>query len=508
MSGGKCALGVDVGTTAVKCAIVGREDRRVLAASNIAIDEVACDGVDGLQHGEQSVERVMRAVQRALAALPDQLRQRVESVGICGQMHGILWWHSDAVAAQIGKALDVQHEVEGEDKSSHQGLSERAWSHLATWQDQRCSPAFLEQCIAKIAAATGGAFSSTPLATGYGMATYTHTLVHAPEALDGFDACGTIQDFLAFVLCGHSSHSESTIDWTNAASWGCFDVKNSNWSIQAVTALEIPFEVLPTVKQPGEIIGSVAGENKFGLPSGIPVHVPIGDHPSSVITAITQQHQPAIGTATLDANQTLVNFGTSAQLAMILSEGEVRQIRSTNKSFEVRPFVFENQFLGVAASLSGGNIYAWFNQQCQQWAQELQMSSSTDDDARWYARLIDLGMQNITTDLEFLPTLNGERSDPTMKGSIQQLSMSNWSIGDISAALCKGLIDNLLTMVPKELHAAIRERKMIGTGSALVRNALLRHFLAAKLADPTAQLRIQDAADAAIGAALLPLLCQ
>jgi hypothetical protein len=49
---------------------------------------------------------------------------------------------------------------------------------------------------------------------------------------------------------------------------------------------------------------------------------------------------------------------------------------------------------------------------------------------------------------------------------------------------------------------------MIGTGSALVRNALLRHFLAAKLADPTAQLRIQDAADAAIGAALLPLLCQ
>jgi hypothetical protein len=37
--------------------------------------------------------------------------------------------------------------------------------------------------------------------------------------------------------------------------------------------------------------------------------------------------------------------------------------------------------------------------------------------------------------------------------------MSNWSIGDISAALCKGLIDNLLTMVPKELHAAIRERK-------------------------------------------------
>ncbi|KAF1333385.1 hypothetical protein FI667_g2785, partial [Globisporangium splendens] len=468
------ALGIDVGTTAVKCAIVSRESRQVLAVSNVVIDEVS-SGDRALQHGEQCVERVMCAVQRALAALPEPLRQRVESVGICGQMHGILWWRSDATTSQIGKALDSQHD--GEDSSSLEGLSKRAWSHLVTWQDQRCSPAFLKQCAAKIAAAAAGGSSSTPLATGYGMATYAHALAHAPETLDGFDACGTIQDFLAFALCGHASHRESTIDSTNAASWGCFNVNDSNWSVQAVTALQIPFEMLPTVKQPGEIIGSVATENKFGLPSGIPVHVPIGDHPSSVITAIVQQQQPATGTATLDANQTsyardglaallVVNFGTSAQLAMVLSEDEVRQIRSTNKSFEVRPFVFENQFLGVAASLSGGNIYAWFVKQCLQWVQELQMSSaesaSADDDARWYARLIDLGMQKTTTDLEFLPTLSGERSDPTMKGSIQQLRMSNWSMGDISAALCKGLIDNLFTMVPEELHGAIRERKPDG----------------------------------------------
>lgn len=47
---------------------------------------------------------------------------------------------------------------------------------------------------------------------------------------------------------------------------------------------------------------------------------------------------------------------------------------------------------------------------------------------------------------------------------------------------------------------------MIGTGSALERNALLRHFLAAKLVDASHQLQIQSAADAALGAAVTPLL--
>lgn len=46
---------------------------------------------------------------------------------------------------------------------------------------------------------------------------------------------------------------------------------------------------------------------------------------------------------------------------------------------------------------------------------------------------------------------------------------------------------------------------MIGTGNALVRNELLQHFLAKKLAQPS-QLSIQTAADAAVGAALTPSL--
>lgn len=85
--------------------------------------------------------------------------------------------------------------------------------------------------------------------------------------------------------------------------------------------------------------------------------------------------------------------------------------------------------------------------------------SDDDDDAHWYKRLIELGLAKRDTDLIFAPKLNGERADPSARGSIQQLCMANWSLGDISAALCKGLIDNLVEMVPEELQSSVGTRK-------------------------------------------------
>lgn len=57
----------------------------------------------------------------------------------------------------------------------------------------------------------------------------------------------------------------------------------------------------------------------------------------------------------------VVNIGTSAQMAMVLTGGDVAKLSTSsedvdgqdNSSFEVRPFLFEDRFLGVAASLSG-----------------------------------------------------------------------------------------------------------------------------------------------------------
>ena len=48
-----------------------------------------------------------------------------------------------------------------------------------------------------------------------------------------------------------------------------------------------------------------------------------------------------------------VNFGTSGQVALILSETQISAMKTdVSGGFEVRPF-FHNQWIGVAASLSG-----------------------------------------------------------------------------------------------------------------------------------------------------------
>ncbi|CAH0519443.1 unnamed protein product [Peronospora belbahrii] len=524
---GPLLFGLDIGTTAIKCVLVKVDGGQVAAVANVSLSDVIVPAAlrkKAVENkiGVQNVDQVVLAVQHAVNMLPEMGRRRVTSVGICGQMHGIVWWCSREVheAAErllsMGRSLD--HE---EDDDSY----ETAWSELITWQDQRCTTTFLDSCREKVAYTkdTGKFVLSSRIAAGYGLASFAYTLEYSPRTLVGMDACGTIHDLVAFILCGHTLPSETFMDITDAHSWGGFDLQTQTWDPRVLRALQIPSSMLPAVKKPGTCIGHISsGLSGFGLPDKKPVYVPMGDHPCSVVAALAQR-QSAL---TSDSNITLVNIGTSAQMAMVLTRADVAKLSSCSKhtsnhmdktgntSFEVRPFVFKDRFLGVAASLSGGNIFAWLVQQWQQWAEEMGLAPARCDldeeqavqrEAEVYARLIAMGLQCQDTDLTFVPTLNGERVDPNATGSILNLRMNNWSLGDISAALSRGLVDNLFGMIPTELQPLVLVQPIIGTGNALVRNELLQRFLLRCLAQPS-QLELQTAADAAVGAALTPSL--
>ncbi|KAG6969372.1 hypothetical protein JG688_00005346 [Phytophthora aleatoria] len=513
-------FGLDIGTTAIKCVLVKADGGQTVAMANVSLSDVAVPtrpGEDVVESriGVQNVGQVLLAVQRAVKLLPETARRRVTSVGICGQMHGIVWWCSRA-AHEAAERLMATGGHKDDD------TYEPVWSELITWQDQRCSPAFLESCREKIARSktSGNASPPSRIAAGYGLASFAHTLENSPRTLVGMDACGTIHDFVAFVLCGHTLPSETFMDTTDAHSWGGLNLQTQTWDPRVLRALRIPSSMLPAVKKPGTCIGhSSAGYAGFGLPANKPVCVPMGDHPCSVLAALSQrQSQPGS-----ESNLTLVNIGTSAQMAMVLTGSDVAKLSSSaentsqdqdNSSFEVRPFLFEDRFLGVAASLSGGNTFAWLVQQWQQWIEEMGLTQANNDgdeeqaaqrEGEIYARLIGLGLQREDTELTFVPTLNGERADPDATGSITNLRMNNWSMGDISAALCRGLVDNLFAMIPTELLPRVSMQPMIGTGNALVRNELLQRFLQRRLAQPQ-ELHLQTAADAAVGAALTPSL--
>ncbi|OWZ03935.1 Sedoheptulokinase [Phytophthora megakarya] len=492
----ECSFGMDIGLKNVKCALVCVVTGTILATSNALIQHD-----DSLQESERSVANVLVAVFNAIQELPTQLRRGIRSIGICGVMHGILWWHCSSVRQAMcdllsGKGSNATRSVDTSNKTW-------PWSVYITYLDQRCTPSLLTKWRTKIelenttdtargVVDTCTAGSSSFIASGYGLATYAYMLENQPRDLDEFDACGTIQDFLAFALCGLSSPTQTTMDTTNAFSWGGYDIDSGTWNLRSVQALGIPTRMLPVVKAPGAIVGDSSDVAELlGLPVGKSIYLPMGDHPCAVMTSIAQMQSPAHVNL---SRTSVLNVGSTAQLAMILTEEDAAQLRhssdSCSLSFEVRPFFSENWYIGVAPSLSGGNIFAWFVKQCQEWSRQLVLDPTTEhlSEDRMYEQLISLGGAKLDTDLKFSPTLYGEWASPDVRGSIDQLHFSNWSLGDISAAICRGLVDNIFSMIPEDLRADL----------------LLQPY---KLAHPS-QLSIQSTADSAVGVAFIPAFLQ
>eukprot|EP00750_Incisomonas_marina_P024966 INCI5250.2.p1 GENE.INCI5250.2~~INCI5250.2.p1 ORF type:complete len:290 (-),score=37.61 INCI5250.2:93-962(-) len=221
-------IGVDVGTSAVKLAVVdvsrAREERRhsVVFSCQEAIHYSEPQPSGGLpspahrtHHRTQNAANIVEVVRRLLRAVPRELQPRVSRVGVTGQMHGCVTWDASGNC-----------------------------SELVTWEDQRCDPAFLDEVLDK----TGHRIHS-----GYGCATLAWLARNDAEKLSRAVACGTIMDFVVTSLLACSdqgSHQQhwSTVakmDVTNAASWGLFDLDSRDWDRAALATLGVPEQIMP-----------------------------------------------------------------------------------------------------------------------------------------------------------------------------------------------------------------------------------------------------------------------
>lgn len=117
-----------------------------------------------------------------------------------------------------------------------------------------------------------------------------------------------------------------------------------------------------------------------------------------------------------------------------------------------------------------------------------------------YDKLIDCGLRQETSDLVVTPTILGERHEPLCLGRVSNISPSNLSLGHVSRALCRGLLDNLTAMMPVERLQRAGVGRIVGSGSAIARNALLRQEV--ERAFPQPLVCGQDA-DSALGAAMV-----
>lgn len=341
-------------------------------------------------------------------------------------------------------------------------------SALYTWQDNRCKPEFLESLPKPD--------SHLKCYSGYGCATLLWMLTHKPEKLKNFKYAATVQDFIVTMLCDLETPVMSN---QNAASWGYFNTEKNEWNSDVLRSIDFPVNLLPKIMKSGEYAGKL--KNSWnGIPEGIPVGVALGDLQCSIIATLE------------NAQDAVLNISTSAQLAFVVDD--IKDLGCN--TVEHLPY-FNNTYLVVAASLNGGNVLATFVKMLQQWMLEFGFPIPQ---SKVWEKLIALGLeaQNAST-MIISPHLLGERHAPTAKASVENIDLSNINLGQIFRSLCDSLVENLHSMMPKDILRKANIKRIVGNGSGLSRNAVLQRAVEHYYSLP---LEFTSGGDAAKGAAI------
>ncbi|NXM27835.1 SHPK Sedoheptulokinase, partial [Oxyruncus cristatus] len=457
-----CVLGIDLGTTSVKAALVSGTERGLALAQSCSRETQAhTDSLEaGPQGMEQNVQRIVRALNECLAALPQQQLQRVTRIGISGQMHGVVFWKSDKgcrwTECDTGPAFEPQDV-----------------SHLVTWQDGRCSPTFLSSLPLPQ--------SHVSLATGFGCATVFWYLKKSPDFLKAYDAAGTIQDYVVAMLCDLKKPLMSV---QNAASWGYFNSRRKSWNTDILKKSGFPVHLLPEVGDPGSIAGRTT-HAWHGIPKGVEVGIALGDFQCSVYSCLTER------------TDAVLNISTSAQLTISMPLGfQPPETPDPSSAVTYFPY-FNGDYLAVAASLSGGNVLATFVGMVAQWTEELGLQVQ---ESAIYTRIIQAALAQNHSKLSVHPTIFGERHIPEQLGSVTNIAASELSLGHVTRALCRGIVQNLCSMLPVQRLTDTGVRRILGSGSALARNEVLRQEVERIFPFPVVY---GKDVDAAVGAAMV-----
>lgn len=453
-------LGIDLGTTSIKVAIVdaqGSVVENVTVPSNASVESNV-----GEVGSEQCASLIWAALHLGLKQLEPENQIKVRSIGISGQMHGLLLW-------QGRKSWHC-----GTDQTRHMEIDHV--SHLYTWQDRRCSQEFL--------ASLPECESNRRLSSGYGCATYLWLLKNQRQYLaqEQFDCAGTVMDFVVAAVCDLDKPVTSD---QLAASFGYFNIHTRSWNTEILLSCGFPVNILPEIHPAGQAAGHLI-QGLEHIPAGTPVLVAMGDMQCGVLATTESRH---------DA---MLNIGTSIQMSMCVEGIPSEEVKGD--VVELVPY-FNNAHLVVAAGLNGGNALMALVGIIQQWLQELGLSGTMSDPQELLQLLLSLGKGSSTcTSLQICPTIFGERHDPDLLASVKGISAHNVSLGAIFRAASEGIVDNIFTLLPLDVLLSKGVTRIVGSGSVLSQNVLVLHRLKQVLTGKVSFVRGNES-DAAFGAA-------
>ena len=282
-------LGLDIGTTSI-CAVV------LDTVGNIVYTTTKANDFHGQNtNGErtQDPEKIFTLCKEIYSETFKKFA--VKSVGVSGQMHGVLYVDNN------GQAI----------------------SPLFSWQDERGNLPFEAATYAETLSLRSG----YKMATGFGCTSVFYDFINGQIPENAVSFC-TIGDYIAMKLTNRTS---PLLNETNAASLGLYDLKNHRWDNQAISIIGLPFSLFP------EVTASVIKLGK--TEQDVSVFTAIGDNQASVYGA--EQNPDSL----------IVNIGTGSQISVICDEYYTPPI-----ACEIRPY-FHGRYLALGCALCGGYTY-------------------------------------------------------------------------------------------------------------------------------------------------------
>jgi len=241
------SLGIDLGTTSVKVALVDAQGAPLAEAHRpFAVRSPHSGWAETPPALWASATR--EAVAEVLSQRPDL---RVMAVGLDGQMHGVVL---------VRGASPVRDAILWPDS--------RATAELALWQ---AAPENVRAALAN------------PLTAGMAGPILAWLARHEPEAIERSDTVVSPKDWLRMQLVP----GEPVTDPSDASATLLWDVVADDWCAPLVEAAGIEARLLPRVWPSTAAVGTLAQAeaSTWGLPVGIPVSVGCGDAAATLVGA-------------------------------------------------------------------------------------------------------------------------------------------------------------------------------------------------------------------------------
>ena len=312
----------------------------------------------------------------------------------------------------------------------------RAVSPLYTWQDGRGNlPYGGSTYAAQLSARSGYA-----LASGFGLVTHFINREQGLVPAEAVTFC-TIQDYIAMLL---TRRETPLLHASNGASFGCYDLTSQAFDGAAVERLGMDESFLPAVTAETAVIGQ---------DGGIPVAAAIGDNQASVLGSLREN------------GDLLVNIGTGSQVSAVVSAP------TPFPAGAVRPYV-EGRFLLAGSPLCGGRAYALLHRFFARCAERF-----GGDSRDIYDVMNDMAAEQPENHaLVVDPRFCGTRNQPSLRGTVSNISEDNFTPEQLTRGVLWGLADELHELygqMPLSSPAA----GLVGSGNGIRKNPVLRRYL-------------------------------